>query len=186
MSREERDINADNNGEVHGEGFALPGFKVDKFGNKFALPVADDESLFDSNPLAWPNQEQLAKEGWYTYFETEENMGIALSRGFRPVSREEAGFAHIDGAEETEYGKPEALVMPHRVGNMTLIKAPMETYLAIDKQRQRVARAATHPILYGNKNKRKETKTDQGNVTEEDTINAAMTVARITPASGER
>ena len=185
MSLDERDINKDT-GELQADGFSVPGFKIDKFGNKFALPVDDDETLFSSNPLDWPAKDRLAKEGWYCYFETDELMGIALTRGFRPVSRAEAGYALIDTAIDTEYGTTEALQKPHKVGNLNLLKAPMEVYQANDKQRQKVAKAATRPILYGSKNKRKDTSTPEGNVTEEDQINAAMTVARITPASGER
>ena len=184
--RETRDLNADDLNELKGESFSVPGYKVDRFGNKFALPVGDDETLFDSNPLEWPNREQLEKEGWYTYFETDENIGVAMGRGFRPVSREEAGFALIDGTVETEYGKPEHLAQPHKVGNMTLLKAPQEVYNAIDKARQKVARQATHPILHGAKQKKQEFNTGQGNVVTEDDIRPAFTVQETKPAAGQR
>lgn len=174
----------DKNGDLNSDSIELPGFKVDRYGTKFAVPVDDDDSIFGSNALDWPNRERLANEGWYCYFEKEEDLGTCFVRGFRPVSREEAGFVGVEGT--TEYGTPDELKQPHRVGNMVLVKAPMEVYTKIDKARQKVARAATHPILFGAKNKKIDHPTEQGNVTTEDTLNPSFTVSRTTEASGQK
>lgn len=170
----DKDLNTD--GELHADSIQMPGIDIDADGTRSAMPVDDDDSLFDSNPMAWPAKRRFDKEKlWYTQFEKEEDLGIALSRGFVCVTRREAGFSN---EVITEFGKSGTLDQAHHVGNMYLIKCPWAMHEKIEVQRRKIARAATNPILLA-KSKQTKHPSTEGNVITEDESHAHVTAARM-------
>lgn len=148
----------------------VPGIKIDKFGNKFAIPRGEDDGL-PSDPLTFPYKEP----GFYYYYEKIDNVPAAIAKGFAPVTRKQAGFKTVEGLPK-EYGY-DAGDTPHRIADLVLLKAPQEVYDAIDKGRQRIAREAVRPIL---KNYTERTQVEaNGNVQEETVKEASFTASRI-------
>lgn len=172
VSNRDKDLNSDS---IEVDDIQVPGIKIDKFGNKFTIPVGNAVGVMP-DALAVPFKEP----GFYYYFEKVQNVPSAISAGFMPVSRTEAGFKTVEGLP-TEYGL-DAGNVPHRIHDLVLMKAPQEVYDAIDKERQKVAKAATEPIM---KRKRRPERAVEasGNVKEQEFVDLDVSPAgRFDPA----
>src|SRR5215472_8500728 len=122
------------------EDYQAPGIHIDANGQQHTV-AAGAINIPDNDPLVVPKP----REGYYRYFEKVDYVPLAISRGFRPVSRKDAGFATVEGLPP-EYGL-DAGDVPHRIHDLVLMEAPQAVYDAIDKDRQQTARDAITPIL---------------------------------------
>ncbi len=126
--------------------YKAPGIHLDADGEQHTLPIgATQVNISDNDPLWVPNRAKREAEGFYQYFEHVTNVPQAIAKGFRPVTRREAGFPTVAGLP-TEYGL-DAGDVPHRLHDLVLMEGPMSLYERIDKERQRTAREAIQPIL---------------------------------------
>jgi hypothetical protein len=120
--------------------YQSPGIHIDAQGKQHTA-APGPINIPDNDPLVVPK----SKPGFYRYFEKVDYVPLAISRGFRPVTRREAGFETVAGLP-AEYGL-DAGDVPHRIHDLVLMEAPQAVYDAIDAERQRTARAAIEPIL---------------------------------------
>ena len=161
------DASADNPTPTEGlqtDEIAGAGFIEDKFGHKWTKPQADEEDeTIGSDDLYFPAQDRLREEGFYHYYEHVDKIQGAIARGFVPVTREEAGLRAVEGL--SEYGSPDYMKQPHRVGSLVLMKAPQFIYDRVDKRRSKDAKDKIRSILSDKEMKRLEA---EGNVMRQD------------------
>jgi len=164
---------ATDDGSIKADDYSAPGIHLDKSNNMFTRAV-NEASGIENDVLFVPNRQRRLAEGFYQYFEKIDFVPLAVSRGFRPVSRKDAGFATVAGLPP-EYGLDSGDV-PHRIHDLVLMEGPIEVYNAIEADRQATARAAIQPILKTAKQVEEEPVT--GNKVE-DYREASFTAARI-------
>lgn len=112
----------------------------DDFGNSWTLPTNPElgEDLdFDYSPLALP---KLDPRFHYQFVKTDKELAQSISERFVPVRRSEVGLSGLNDSnlKLKEYGvNTQSLEDPiHQVGDLTLVKIPMEF------RKMRLARAA--------------------------------------------
>lgn len=131
-------------GELEATEVATAGVVVDDYGNRWAIPVdpeLGEDVSFEYSPVTLPKTDPR----FHYQFERTDRLAHAISDRFVPVRRSEVGLAGITDAnlKLRDYGiNPESTDDPvHQVGDLTLVKIPIELR---DARLKRAEREANH------------------------------------------